>query len=460
MCQYLAQHFCKALIANGLPLEELDKFQRAVKKTKLNKDFFEPRVSDEGQHIKAFASEVLVAMVVLFLFCQLMLKDHFEVLSDHIAMASQDYIFLSSEIRRLSHSLRPDPVSTADSGTPDHVRLAAVEDALSTVATRISALEREWQDHGVSSSESDYDGHRSLLEARLGTVTSDLGTMRADFQTLSRQLVQVARERPTTAPASEEMLHSAVLSIFEDGVADHISGLVAEHLDSHWQDLGTLLDEFVEDHLEPLRSQGLVPDAQGVAAGSGVLVDLPSYDAESSGASESGQEPEGEDHPAVNRDEAGAEAPVVPPVRPPGAWASGEEGVSASSSLARPRFEPDLNRWRNPTTGRFASPPSTLTPEEETQVRLVNERRRGRSNRERGRGQGRGRGRASRGAAASGSVDNTRRDGRRGMQRGDESSGAPPSSVLDAMSQRDMRDMLRNPGGRAHHDFMRLMGDL
>ena len=79
MCQYQVNQFCLALEGEGFSLAHLDEFQQAIKlptsQTRLRRVFFQDRVArSQTAHIKAFAGEILTAIVVLGLFSKLILQ--------------------------------------------------------------------------------------------------------------------------------------------------------------------------------------------------------------------------------------------------------------------------------------------------------------------------------------------------------------------------------------------------
>ena len=93
ICQVMLQDVCEALIASGLPLQQLDTFQRGVKGTRLSPAFFEHRVRPGRAFIKAFASEAIEATKVLHLFCVHVLQEDFPALSRRRSM-----VFAMSEV--------------------------------------------------------------------------------------------------------------------------------------------------------------------------------------------------------------------------------------------------------------------------------------------------------------------------------------------------------------------------
>ena len=77
--QFEANSFAHACVSKGVPLERLDEFSSRVewpsgRERGLPKNFFAKRVRKEGDHIKAFAAEVLTAVTVLMWFFRLVLQ--------------------------------------------------------------------------------------------------------------------------------------------------------------------------------------------------------------------------------------------------------------------------------------------------------------------------------------------------------------------------------------------------
>ena len=79
LAQYEVNQFVRAIVAHDFSLEQLDEFKDSIRlpgrHSTLSKHFFAKRiVSKDGSHMKAFASEMLTAVMALGLFCDAVLK--------------------------------------------------------------------------------------------------------------------------------------------------------------------------------------------------------------------------------------------------------------------------------------------------------------------------------------------------------------------------------------------------
>ena len=82
--QYLLNDFALVLTEHGFDLRDLDDFTRTCTKHSLSKKIWQTRVVHrKGAHIRAFASEVLEALGVLFLFCDAVVTPA-GVMDDHV----------------------------------------------------------------------------------------------------------------------------------------------------------------------------------------------------------------------------------------------------------------------------------------------------------------------------------------------------------------------------------------
>lgn len=111
--QYQVNQFCLALSDAGVPMERLDTFLDVIKvpwgNAKLKRSFFKDRVNrSTTAHIKAFAAEVLSAVVVLSLFSQLVLVP-LGVMGEHVALigvVAEMLDILQSGDRAVNHVAR------------------------------------------------------------------------------------------------------------------------------------------------------------------------------------------------------------------------------------------------------------------------------------------------------------------------------------------------------------------